>query len=65
LKAISLLQESAEKLPDNPLVHYHLGMAYYKKGEKDRAKEILAHALQLSQAFPGADQAKEVLSTLQ
>jgi hypothetical protein len=30
LKAIGLLTESAEKLPDNPVVHYHLGMAYYE-----------------------------------
>jgi tetratricopeptide (TPR) repeat protein len=65
LKAISLLQESVEKLPDNPIVHYHLGMAYFKKGDRGQAKEVLAHALQLSQAFPGADQAKEVVATLQ
>jgi tetratricopeptide (TPR) repeat protein len=64
LKAISLLQDSAEQLPDNPVVHYHLGMAYYQQGKTDDAKATLQRALQLSQTFPGVQEAQEVLATL-
>jgi Flp pilus assembly protein TadD len=34
-QALSLLAESAQKLPENPEVQFHLGMAKYMMGEKD------------------------------
>ncbi|MCP9439584.1 MAG: tetratricopeptide repeat protein [Nitrospira sp.] len=62
--AISLLKEAAEKLPTNPVVHYHLGMAQYKNGDKDGAKKSLHLALKLDRHFPGADEAQRILSEL-
>jgi predicted Zn-dependent protease len=34
-----LLKDSAAKLPNNPQVQYHLGMAYHQAGEKDNARK--------------------------
>jgi len=39
-------------------------MAYYKKGEKEKAKEQLEKALSLQSDFPGSDEAKRVLAEL-
>ncbi len=64
LKATSLLREAAEKLPDNPVVQYHYGMAQHKNGDKAGAKRSLQASLKLSENFPGADEAKKVLNEL-
>jgi Flp pilus assembly protein TadD len=50
-KAVDLLKESAEKIPDNPVIRYHLGLACYKKGDIQCAKEALQQALRLSRIF--------------
>jgi tetratricopeptide (TPR) repeat protein len=64
LKAIGLLKESAEKLQGNPVIHYHLGMAYFKNGQKELAKKELNQALTLSQDFPGSEEIKKTLKEL-
>src|SRR5262249_3548450 len=63
-KAISLLKDSVEKQPDDPVHHYHLGMAYAKNGDTALAKQALTKALQLSQVFVGSQEARDVLATL-
>lgn len=62
--AISLLKEAAEKLPTNPIVQFHLGMAQYKNGDRDGAKKSLQTALKLDRNFPGAQEAQQILSEL-
>jgi uncharacterized protein HemY len=42
-----LLEQAVAGLPNLPLVHYHLGMAYLKDGQKDKAAASLAKALEL------------------
>lgn len=64
LLAVSLLKEAADKLPNEPLVHYHLGMAQAKNGEVAAAKDALQTALKLNQHFTGAEDAKKTLSGL-
>ena len=64
LKASSLLKEAAEKLPDNPIVQYHYGLAQQKNGDVAGAKKSLQSSLKLSQDFPGADEARKVLKEL-
>jgi tetratricopeptide (TPR) repeat protein len=64
LKALGLLKESAEKLPNDPVVHYHLGMAYFKSGEKELARKTLELSLTLSQDYTGAEEARQTLSML-
>ena len=63
-QALPLFKESAEKLAENPVVHYHLGMAYYKVGDTTLAKGALQRALQLRKDFPGAEEAQQILAQL-
>jgi Tfp pilus assembly protein PilF len=51
-----------DKVQNNPMMRYHLGMAYFKNGEKENAKRELKKALELDSKFQGAEEAKEVLS---
>ncbi|MGB2927520.1 MAG: tetratricopeptide repeat protein, partial [Desulfobacterales bacterium] len=62
--AIGEFANSLEQMPDNAVVQYHLGLAYYKKGDKDPARAELEKALDLNQEFEGADEARQILSTL-
>jgi hypothetical protein len=39
-------------------------MAYYKKGDKEKAKDALERALSLDSHFDGADEARGVLAGL-
>jgi len=64
-QAISLLKESVATMAGDPIVRYHLGMAYYKNGNKDLARAELQQALRLQQDFSGAQEAREVLATLE
>jgi Flp pilus assembly protein TadD len=62
--AIGSLRESVEKAPQNPLFHYHLGMAYAKHGDTRSARRALEQALAMSGSFPGADEARRALGEL-
>ena len=53
--ALSLLQESADKLSSQPEVIYHLGMAQYMMGFENAARNSLERALQLNKDFTGRD----------
>ncbi len=63
-KAVSELRDAAEKAPRNPTVFYHLGLAYWKNGENDQALEALGNALEIEQAFPEQQAAKELLEEI-
>jgi tetratricopeptide (TPR) repeat protein len=45
--AIEHLKESAAKLPENPEMRYHLGMAYLRNGDTEKARAELGTALKL------------------
>jgi tetratricopeptide (TPR) repeat protein len=62
--AIGEFNDSIAKLPDNATIRYHLGLAYYKKGENDKAKAALEKALSLDGSFDGAEEAKRILEEL-
>jgi tetratricopeptide (TPR) repeat protein len=62
--AIAEFKASLAKAPENPTVAYHLGLAYAKKGEPDKARTELERALQLSDKFDGAADAKKALAEL-
>ncbi len=63
-QALSLLQESADKLPANPEIQFHLGMTHYMLGEEDTARVALQRSLQTEREFPGKDEASNCLSLL-
>jgi tetratricopeptide (TPR) repeat protein len=64
--AVGLLNEVVEKLPQNSEYRYHLGMALSGAGQKDRAKEELRKALQLTPPLDHDDarQAQDTLAKL-
>jgi tetratricopeptide (TPR) repeat protein len=62
--AASLLQESANKLPREPEVQFHLGMAYYMMDQEDFARSAMQSALQSSRNFSGRDECRQCLSVL-
>ncbi len=62
--ALSLLQMSAEKMPDSAEVLYHLGMAYYMLDDEARARNAFNRALSADADFPGKEDARQRLALL-
>ena len=62
--AIRELEFSSEKIPDNVTANYHLGMAYYKRGDKKKAKETLTKVLSLDSNFSQSDEIRNILREL-
>ncbi|HKS36094.1 MAG TPA: tetratricopeptide repeat protein, partial [Verrucomicrobiae bacterium] len=62
--ALSLLKESADRLPTEAEVIFHLGATHYMLGEEDAARIALQRALQLNSVFPGNEEAKRRLAVL-
>jgi tetratricopeptide (TPR) repeat protein len=60
--AIPPLQQAAQRTPQNPVYHFHLGLAYMKSGDTAKARASLAQALKLNPNFRGADEARRVMS---
>ena len=63
-RALTLLKESAAKLPESPEVQYHVGMASLKAGDKEAAKQSLAVAAAARTTFVGKAEAQEALAQL-
>ncbi|MEO7083245.1 MAG: tetratricopeptide repeat protein, partial [Gemmatimonadaceae bacterium] len=63
-KAVEALKEAATKLPNEPTVAYHLGMAYAKNGDAKAARRELQRALSSQAAFPERDSAQKALADL-
>jgi len=65
-KALTVLEQAAEGLPEHPLVQYHLGVVLAELGETERAREVLQRALDLAgdQVRPPVDRARSLLSEL-
>jgi len=62
--ALGLLRESAERLPAEPEIKFHLAMTQYMLGDEAAAKATFEAALAQKADFPGADQAKARLNLL-
>jgi tetratricopeptide (TPR) repeat protein len=62
--SISTLKRAVDSEPKNAAFQYHLGLAYAKYGDKDKAKPIIETALRLKSDFTGADDAKRLLAGL-
>lgn len=63
-QAVSLLRESADKLPSSPEVQFHYGMASYMTGAVEVAKKALIKAASAPQEFPGKGDIPATLATL-
>jgi tetratricopeptide (TPR) repeat protein len=67
--AIDLFEEALElgkkgNSPDNPTVHFHLGLAYESIGEPTLARQHLQRVLKLDPNYSNADDVKKLLSQL-
>src|SRR5438876_261501 len=62
--ALNLLEESAEKMPANAEVQFHLGMAHYMMANEGPARIALQRALQGNKEFVGKDEAERRLTVL-
>ncbi len=63
-QALPLLEESVAKDAANPLLLYHLGMAYVKSGDIVKGRQSLEKALKLRPDFPGSQEAKSTLAAI-
>jgi tetratricopeptide (TPR) repeat protein len=64
LNAIAELEESVRIEPENALINYHLGMAYYKNEQLESARQYLEKALGLDGGFDGSEEARRVLTEI-
>ncbi len=63
-KAVELLSRVVEKQPEIGLFQYHLGMAYYKAGDKVNAKIHMGKSSKSKQKFKGRDEMEAILRKL-
>ncbi|MFO1499951.1 MAG: tetratricopeptide repeat protein [Verrucomicrobiota bacterium] len=63
--ALTALRQSADKLPSNPEVQYHLGTVYYMMGDEAQALGPLRLALKAENDFPGKSRAQSRLWALE
>jgi len=66
-EALEYLEPAAAGLPDDALVHYHLGMTYLALNRTAEAKQTLQEALDLAKdsPLPQFDKARETLAGLE
>jgi tetratricopeptide (TPR) repeat protein len=62
--AVPQFEKAVQRDPDNPLYHYHLGLARLKQHDDVEARDALKKALALNPSFPGAADARTALSSL-
>jgi Flp pilus assembly protein TadD len=62
--AIDLLEEASKKAPLNANIHFHLGMAYAKVGNRERAKTELDRTLHIDPNYGGAGDIRQLLAPL-
>jgi tetratricopeptide (TPR) repeat protein len=62
--ALSLLSESAAKMPDEPEVQFHFGLANYMTGNETPARDAFQRALKISTNFNGHEECQRCLSLL-
>jgi len=61
--AVDVLEKSASRLPEHPIVLYHLGAAYGAAGDATLARKHLEKALSISGNFEDADEARKLLQS--
>lgn len=62
--ALAPLSEAAAKLPKDPEVQFHFGMASYMRGDEKKAESLLRRALALTNNFNGSVEALRRLEML-
>jgi Tfp pilus assembly protein PilF len=63
-EAVTYLRRASEAVPNNAIMHYHLGMALLKTGDTEQARAELEKAANSTETFPGKDAAQKALDSL-
>jgi tetratricopeptide (TPR) repeat protein len=63
-RALTILEDSAEKAPAEAEIQFHLGMAHYVLDEEDAARVALQRAVASPQEYPNKDEARSRLAVL-
>lgn len=63
-QALNSMKAAVTAQPENPVYLYHLGAAYALNKDKSNARQALEKALKLQPNFPGADDARRILTSL-
>ncbi len=63
-EAVNILEKAVENSPEVPTFRYHLGMAYFKQGDKNAAREHLAAAVTDDASYDGIEEARATLESL-
>ena len=63
-EAVATLQEAARLAPLEPTIHYRLGAAQLKSGNRAAAAASLRKALEMNPSFPEASEARALLESL-
>jgi tetratricopeptide (TPR) repeat protein len=61
-RALEYLRIAQGKLPENPEVNYHLGMALARDGKREEAKRHLQKSVASQGEFPGKEEAAKTLA---
>lgn len=62
--AVTTLREAAKQSPSDADIHYRLGLAYLKNGNKLEARSTLQHVLKLNPQFRDAGEVRRMLASL-
>ena len=62
--ALNIFRELTAKKPNNPTYHYHMGLAFFQKGDRPNAKKSLQTALSLTPDQSSEAKIRELLSKL-
>ncbi|MGM0646731.1 MAG: tetratricopeptide repeat protein, partial [Thermodesulfobacteriota bacterium] len=62
--AIAHFEDALEKLPANPTIHYHMGVAHHRSGNTPEATKHLEKALALNAPFPEQGKTQELLQAI-
>jgi tetratricopeptide (TPR) repeat protein len=63
-EALPELETAVKGAPWNPTIRYHLGMVYYKKGQQSSALSQMERALKISNTFPEAEEARDLIKKI-
>jgi superkiller protein 3 len=63
-EAMSELETAVRNAPLNPTIRYHLGVVYYKKELRSLALAEIEDALKISNTFPEAKEAKDLIEKI-
>jgi Flp pilus assembly protein TadD len=62
--AIEIFNKLVSAFPHEPSFTYHLGLTWYQKGDRTKAKSLLARALQLNPPKDTENEIRDILARL-